>query len=123
MADEQENSAEQPDDTDSQVNEAILQSLSEYHANNQITDEALLQNDSAKQRYQNLLFSRASSGKRKSSKLRRIVMPVVWVAVIFSMVILALMISAWLTGFRTAGGAPDIFAMITWIKANLNTPR
>ena len=61
--------------------------------------------------------------KKKSHLLRRIVMFFVWVVVIGAVIVLALMISAWLTGFKTASGAPDVLAMLEWIKNYFNLTR
>ena len=57
-------------------------------------------------------------GKNRWS--RRMIMVCIWIAVLTLMVLLALMLSAWITGFRTAGGAPDVAAMIEWLKQNYN---
>jgi hypothetical protein len=54
--------------------------------------------------------------------LRGIVMFVVWIVVIAAMVVAALMISAWLTGFKYENGFPDMFGMIEWIRQNYSLP-
>ena len=61
--------------------------------------------------------------KRKNRWPRRIIMFFVWIVVIIAMVFLALMIAAYITGFRNANGVPDVRAMLDWIIANYNLTR
>ena len=61
--------------------------------------------------------------RKKGRLLRRFVLFIIWLVIIVVMVVMALMISAWLTGFRTATGGPDVIAMLKWIQANFNLPK
>ena len=56
--------------------------------------------------------------RRRSRLLGRLVVSAVWVAILCMTVIAALMISAWITGFRLESGFPDVLGMIDWIRAN-----
>lgn len=60
----------------------------------------------------------AKPRRRANPRLRRLVMLVVWAAILFLMVAAALMLSAWLTGFTLEGGFPDVMGMIGWIRAH-----
>ena len=42
----------------------------------------------------------------------------IWMATIVVVVLLSLLASAWISGFRLANGLPDVVAMVRWILAN-----
>jgi len=56
--------------------------------------------------------------RRRRSWPSRLVSAAIWLVVVCLTVTAALMISAWLTGFRLENGLPDVMAMLGWIRAN-----
>ena len=69
------------------------------------------------------MMAQAAARRRKELLVRRMVTFVIWLAVVAISIPLALMASAWLTGFRTASGAPDVSAMVEWIKTSIELLR
>jgi hypothetical protein len=69
------------------------------------------------------MMAQAATRRRKKLLMRRVVTLVIWLAVVAVSIPLALMASAWLTGFRTASGAPDVSSMVEWIKTSIELLR
>lgn len=56
--------------------------------------------------------------RRRGRWLRRALRLVIWVTSVCLMVVVALMVSAYITGFRQASGWPDVEGMLEWLWVN-----
>jgi len=65
------------------------------------------------------LEDESEQGRRPSSLARRRLQRVLlWVTVIAAVVVLSLLVTAWISGFRYDNGFPDVFRMIAFIIEN-----